>query len=126
MELKTKLKKVKGLGSAKEGVEHWWMQRVTAVALIPLVVWFVISVIKLVGMDYPQAKTWVQYPYNAVLLILLFPTVFYHAGLGLKVVIEDYVHNEFIKILLIIFIKLLFFVTTVSAVFAVLYINFKM
>ena len=83
-----------GLGSAKEGVEHWWAQRVTAIALVPLVLWFVIAVIGLAGADVDDRRIGSANPMPAVLLVLLLIATFYHAALGLQVVIEDYVHSE--------------------------------
>src|SRR5689334_8490690 len=83
-----------GLGSAKEGVEHWWAQRVSALALVPLALWFVIAVIELAGADRAQFVAWVGQPVPAVFLILLLIATFYHGALGLQVVIEDYVDNE--------------------------------
>ena len=83
-----------GLGSAKEGVDHWWAQRITAIALVPLSFWFVSSVIGLVGADLEAVQNWVSQPLPAILLILLLIATFYHVSLGLQVVIEDYVHQE--------------------------------
>ena len=83
-----------GLGSAKEGVQHWWAQRVSALALVPLALWFVVAVIELAGADRAQFVAWVGQPVPAVFLILLLIAVFYHGALGLQVVIEDYVDNE--------------------------------
>ena len=82
-----------GLGSAKEGVGHWWAQRVTAIALVPLAVWFVIVVVGLAGADRAVFVDWVRHPVPAVLLVLLLVATFYHGALGLQVVIEDYVEN---------------------------------
>ena len=83
-----------GLGSAKEGVEHWWLQRITAVALVPLSLWFVIAIIRLVGADSDGVRDWVGNPLPAILLVLLLIATFWHAALGLQVVIEDYIHAE--------------------------------
>lgn len=96
--LRSPLGRVRGLGSAKEGVSHWWAQRLTAIALIPLTIWFVISVIGLAGADYGDFKAWLDDPGTAALLAILVFTVFWHAKLGVQVVIEDYVHNEAAKI----------------------------
>lgn len=94
MSLQTPLARVLGRGSAREGVEHWWWQRLTAVALVPLGIWFVIAVISLVGAGYPEARAWVTAPLNMVLLIAFSAALLHHAQLGLQVVIEDYVHHE--------------------------------
>jgi succinate dehydrogenase / fumarate reductase membrane anchor subunit len=94
MSLRSPLGRVRGLGSAKEGVNHWWAQRLTAFALIPLTVWFVISLLTVMGADYAVVRAWVGSPVVAGLLILLIAATFYHAYLGLQVVIEDYVHSE--------------------------------
>src|SRR5437763_3883690 len=83
-----------GLGSAKEGVEHWWRQRVSALALVPLTLWFVIAVIGLVGADRQALVAWLHNPMSAVLMVLLLIATFYHTALGLQVVIEDYIHRE--------------------------------
>jgi succinate dehydrogenase / fumarate reductase, membrane anchor subunit len=109
-----------GLGSAKEGVEHWWMQRITAVALVPLTLWFVIAVIGLVGADLEAVQNWVGRPLPAILLMLLLIASFYHMSLGLQVVIEDYVHTELTKLGLVIAIRLLCFAFVVAGIFAVL------
>ena len=87
-----------GLGSAKEGVEHWWVQRITAMALVPLACGSSIAIIGLVGADLDTVQDWVGRPLPAILLVLLLIATFYHAALGLQVVIEDYVHAELAKL----------------------------
>jgi succinate dehydrogenase / fumarate reductase membrane anchor subunit len=87
------LARAMGLGSAKEGAEHWWMQRVSAVALVPLTLWFVASIIAHIGNDYPTFIAWLRTPLASVSMILLLVVLFYRTALGLKVVIEDYVHS---------------------------------
>ena len=109
-----------GLGSAKEGVEHWWAQRVTAIALVPLSIWFVISVIGFVGADLETVQDWVSRPLPAILLVLLLIASFYHMSLGLQVVIEDYVHTELVKLGLVIVVRLFCFAVAVAGIFAVL------
>jgi succinate dehydrogenase / fumarate reductase membrane anchor subunit len=109
-----------GLGSAKEGVEHWWAQRITAIALVPLSVWFVISVIGFVGADLETVQDWVSRPLPAILLVLLLIASFYHMSLGLQVVIEDYVHTELVKLGLVIVVRLFCFAVAVAGIFAVL------
>jgi succinate dehydrogenase / fumarate reductase, membrane anchor subunit len=109
-----------GLGSAKEGVEHWWVQRVTAVALVPLVLWFVIAVIGLVGADRAAVIAWVKSPMPAVFLILLLVATFYHTALGLQVVIEDYVHGEGLRLGALLAMRFLCIVLALRGVIAVL------
>lgn len=109
-----------GLGSAKEGVEHWWLQRLTAVALVPLTLWFVIAIIRFAGADIDTVRDWVGSPLPAILLVLLLIAIFWHASLGLQVVIEDYVHTEFTKLGLLIVVRLACFALAVAGVFAVL------
>jgi len=88
-----------GLGSAKSGTRHWWHQRITALALFPLTVWFVVSMAALAGADHGALVIWVRLPLVSVLLVLFIGLVFYHFQLGARVVIEDYVHPERGKIL---------------------------
>jgi succinate dehydrogenase / fumarate reductase, membrane anchor subunit len=109
-----------GLGSAKEGVEHWWLQRITAVALVPLSLWFVIAIIRLVGADSDGVRDWVGNPLPAIMLVLLLIATFYHAALGLQVVIEDYIHAELTKLGLVVIVRLGCFALAVAGVFAVL------
>lgn len=82
-----------GLGSAKEGVEHWWHERLTAVALVPLTVWFAASIMAHAGSDYDAFIAWLSTPLTTFLMVLLLIALFYHTALGLQVVIEDYVHS---------------------------------
>ena len=109
-----------GLGSAKEGVEHWWLQRITAVALVPLTLWFVVAVIRLAGADFDTVRDWVGRPLPAIMLVLLLIASFCHASLGLQVVIEDYVHAELAKLGLLIVVRLACFAFAVAGIFAVL------
>ena len=109
-----------GLGSAKEGVEHWWLQRITAVALVPLSLWFVIAIIRLVGADSDGVRDWVANPLPAIMLVLLLIATFYHAALGLQVVIEDYIHAELTKLALVVIVRLGCFALAVAGMFAVL------
>ena len=109
-----------GLGSAKEGVEHWWLQRVTAVALVPLTLWFVIAVVRLSSADIDTVRDWVGRPLPAILLVLLLIATFWHASLGVQVVIEDYVHVDLAKLGLLIVMRLACFALAVAGVIAVL------
>ena len=98
-DMRTPLNRVRGLGSAKEGADHFWRQRLTALLLIPLVLWVGFS-IAAIPTDHATLVSWVQQPLVTVLLLLLILSVFYHAQLGLQVVIEDYVHNPAVEIVL--------------------------
>ena len=89
--MRSQLGRVRGLGSSKSGVEHWWVDRLTAIALIPLTVWFVISVLVLLGAAQPVVVAWAARPVNTVLLLALVIMTFHHMQLGLQVVIDDYV-----------------------------------
>ena len=106
MALKTPLARVLGLGSAKEGVDHWWSQRLTAVALVPLGLWFIYSILSLLASDHSAAVEWLRSPIQATLLILFNISVFWHAFLGLQVVIEDYIHTEWLKVALLMSLKM--------------------
>ncbi len=92
--LRSALGRARGLGSAKAGVAHWWAQRITALALIPLTLWFVASVVALTGASHSEAVAWLSRPHNAVLMLALIGASFWHAALGLQVVIEDYIRSE--------------------------------
>jgi len=122
MSLQSKLGRARGLGSAHEGLGHWKMQRLSAIGLIPLVIWFVISIIGNVGADYDAMRAWLGQPGNATLLILLLGTVFFHAQLGIQMVIEDYVHDPLWKPLSLIATKLLAFALGTYAVVSVLFV----
>lgn len=89
--MRSQLGRVRGLGASKSGVEHWWVERLTAIALIPLTVWFVISVLVLLGATQPMVVAWAARPVNTVLLLALVIMTFHHMQLGLQVVIDDYV-----------------------------------
>ena len=90
----TDLGRVRGLGSAKGGVHHWWLQRVTAVSNLVLVLWFIFSLVRLPSLDYSSVTLWLRQPVAAVPMLLLIVTVFWHLRLGVQVLIEDYVHGS--------------------------------
>lgn len=120
MKLRTPLAKVRGLGSAKEGTHHWWAQRLTAIALVPLSLWFIYSLVCMTTRDYMAAIGWLQSPITSTLLVLFVFSLFYHAQLGMQVVIEDYVGNEALKITSIIVLKFVMFFAGLAGVMAVL------
>ena len=124
MNLRSPLSQARGLGSAKEGVNHWWMQRVTAVALIPLSLWFVFSLARYHMATYDMAVLWIRSPFVAIALVLYFLALFYHAALGVQVVIEDYVGSEAVKIAGILLVKLGLFALAAASIFSVLKIAF--
>ena len=112
--------KSQGLGSAREGVGHWWMQRVTAIALIPLTLWFAGSVLAHAVDDYAAFKAWLHAPLAAIPMVLLLIALFYHMALGLQVVAEDYLHHERVRIPAVIAIDLGSFALATSGIIATL------
>ncbi|MEI6201004.1 MAG: succinate dehydrogenase, hydrophobic membrane anchor protein [Enhydrobacter sp.] len=120
---RTPLSRARGLGSAKEGVHHWWMQRVTAIALIPLVVWFAISLVMLSGADYAVARAWIGSPLVMVLLTLTIVVGLYHGQLGLQVVWEDYTDGA-LRVFMILFTKFVAVLFGLGAVLAIMRIGF--
>jgi len=117
------LSRAVGLGSAKEGVGDWWGERVAAVALVPLTLWFAGSLIAQTGTDYAAFIAWMRTPFAATLMILLLIALFYHTALGLKVVIEDYVHSG-LKLALVLAVRLGCFALATAGVVATLRITF--
>ena len=123
-DLRTPLSRARGLGSAKQGVHHWWAQRITAVALIPLVTWFAISLIMLSGADYAVVRAWIGSPVVMVLLTLTIVIGLHHGQLGMQVVIEDYVHGEGMKLALIVLLRFIAVFFGLAAIVAILRIGF--
>ena len=121
---RTPLSRVRGLGSAKEGVEHWWVQRVTAAALIPLTVWFAASLIAITGSDYTTVIAWFKKPFTPILMVLLLIALFHHMALGLQVVVVDYVHADWAKRPAVVAIRLACFALSVAGIYATLRIAF--
>jgi succinate dehydrogenase / fumarate reductase membrane anchor subunit len=121
---RTPLARVRGLGSAKDGVGHWGAQRLTAIALIPLVVWFAISLVMLSGADYTVVRAWIGSPLVMMLLILTIGVGLHHGQLGLQVVIEDYVGNDGWKLALIVIVKFIAVLFGLGAIVAILRIGF--
>ncbi len=118
------LKKAKGLGSAHTGTHHWMMQKITALAQIPLVIWLIWSIISLQGVSYVEFSAWLGQPINAILMIILVCSVMLHAKLGTQVVVEDYITNEPLKMAKLICHKILFFAMGVAIIFSILKISF--
>jgi succinate dehydrogenase / fumarate reductase, membrane anchor subunit len=124
MSLMTPLNRVLGLGTAKGAAEHWWLQRVTAVALLPLGLWFALALLALPGFDHAAVIAWVQRPLTSILLILMVVAVGYHSHLGVQVVIEDYVASKGLRVATLMASTLAHFGLSIAAVFAVLKIAF--
>ena len=123
MSLQSDLGKVRGLGSAKDGTQHWWWQRVTAIAMIPLSIWFISGLICMIGGSYQQAIDWVQKPHVTLLMVAFLSALFYHLKLGMQVVIEDYLHHEWVKIAALIGLKFASILGAMAAVIAILKIS---
>jgi succinate dehydrogenase / fumarate reductase membrane anchor subunit len=118
--LRSPLGRVRGLGSAKSGVHHWWLQRVTSISLLPLTLWFVLSVATLAGAGHADTVTWIARPWNAVLLLATIGITFYHTALGLQVIVEDYANQEWVKMASILAIKAICVVLALASALAVL------
>ncbi|MEW6037304.1 MAG: succinate dehydrogenase, hydrophobic membrane anchor protein [Pseudomonadota bacterium] len=121
---RTPLARARGLGSAREGLHDWWRQRVTAVALVPLGLWFAFSVALLPSASHAQLVAWINVPWNTLLLLSFILIVFYHTMLGLQVIIEDYVHLDWLKLAGILGVKLVISFLGLAAVYAILRIVF--
>ena len=120
MKLRSPLSKAIGLGSAKHGFSHWWWQRVTAIALIPLTLWFVYSVICLVGQDHAEVANWLASPINATIVLLFVLTALFHGQTGVQVVIEDYIHTMWLNLILLLSTKFSAVIMAVLAIISVL------
>jgi len=120
MSIRTPLAHVRGLGAAKDGAHHWWMQRVTSVILVPLVLWFVISLLSVSRADYEGFQHWLSSPVNAGLLVALLTAMFYHASLGMQVIYEDYVRPEGAKVIAVLVTQLVLFLLGAISIVAVL------
>ena len=118
-DLRTPLARARGLGSARYGVHHWWAQRLTAIALIPLVVWFAISLVMMSGADYGAVRAWIGSPVVMVLLILTIAVGLHHGQLGLQVVIEDYVHTRSLELGLQVLVRFACVLGALTAVVAI-------
>ena len=124
MSMRTPLGKVRGLGSAKSGTEHFWMQRVTAIANIPLIIFFVIFIIAHLGATRAELVASLGNPFVAILLVLTFLSVLWHMRLGLQVVIEDYVHGHAVKFAALLANSFVALLLGVAALYAILKMSF--
>lgn len=119
-QLRSPLGRVRGMGAARSGAHHWWMQRVTSIALLPLTIWFIVALASNAGMTHAEATAWIRQPLNAVLLLALIGLTFHHTASGLQVVIEDYVKPEWTKIAALLAVKGICWLLALAAALAVL------
>lgn len=124
MSLRSPLSRVLGLGSAKDGTAHWWAQRVTAVALVPLTLWFAFSLLTLPDFDYETVRTWLSVPITGFLALLLVGVLSYHSYLGTIVIVEDYVASSGMKVLTLMILRFLYVLAGGAAMFAILRVVF--
>ena len=124
MRMETPIARVRGLGSARSGAHHWWLERLTSVSTLLLFVWFVVSLLRLPSLDYSAVTEWLSAPLGAVPMLLLIVSTFWHLKLGLQVVIEDYVHEEGMKFFSITLLNFFTIAVGALAFFAVLRIAF--
>ncbi len=125
MSLRSALGHARGLGSAKEGAHHWWLQRLTAIALIPLSLWFVASLIGLAGTGHEEFVFWFGNPVCATLMILFIGVGFHHAQLGMQMVYEDYITDHSYRTTMIILTKFACYALAVLSIVSILIIAFK-
>ncbi len=121
--LRSPLGRVLGLGSAKEGVHHWWLQRLTSIALVPLAVWFTVSLLSLPAFDHTTVIAWMAQSWTALLLILFVLIATWHSQLGVRVVVEDYIHGGAKTVVLVIVAFAHCFIAA-AGVFAILKVAF--
>jgi len=124
MSLQSPLGRVLGLGSAKDGTGHWWAQRVSAVALIPLTLWFMFSLLSLPALDYATVRVWLSFPMSGFLALLSVAVLTYHSYLGTTEVIEDYVHSAGMKVLSLMVLRFAHVLVGGAGVFAIMRVAF--
>ncbi len=124
MSLRSPLSRVLGMGSAKDGTGHWWAQRVTSVALVPLTLWFVLSLLRLPGLDYDTVHAWASMPSTGLLASLMVAVMAYHSYLGTIVIVEDYVHSAGSKIMLLLLLRFAYVLSGGACIFAILRLSF--
>jgi succinate dehydrogenase / fumarate reductase membrane anchor subunit len=124
MSLRSPLGRVLGLGSAKDGTEHWWAQRVSAIALIPLTLWFMLSLLALPALDYATVRAWLSFPMSGFLAMLLVAVSTYHSYLGTTEVIEDYVPSAGMKVLSLLLLRFVHVLVGGAGIFAIMRVAF--
>ncbi len=124
MSLRSPLSRVLGMGSAKDGTGHWWAQRVTAIALVPLTLWLVLSLLMLPGLGYDTVRAWASMPSTGFLASLLVAVMTYHSYLGTHVIVEDYVHSTGPKIIGLLLLRFAYVLSGGACIFAILRMAF--
>jgi succinate dehydrogenase / fumarate reductase membrane anchor subunit len=124
MSLRSPLGRVLGMGSAKDGTGHWWAQRVSAVALVPLTLWFLYSLLVLPALDYGTVKAWLALPISSFLAALSVAVLTHHSYLGTTVVVEDYVHAAGLKVATLLLLRFLYVIFGGAGIFAILRVAF--
>ena len=120
MSIRTPLARVRGLGTAKDGTHHWWMQRVTSIALVPLVLWFAFSMLRYSRTEYEMFQHWLSNPINAGLMVTFLFVVFYHAKLGMQGIYEDYVRPEWVMYVALLVTQFVLFLLGAISIISVL------
>lgn len=124
MSLRSPLRRVLGLGAAKDGTAQWWAERMSSVALIPLTLWFLIGLLSLPHVDYASVHAWLAAPLQGLLAVLLVGVLAHHGDLGMTVIVEDYVHASGLKVALLVLLRFAFVLIAGASIFAVLHIHF--
>jgi succinate dehydrogenase / fumarate reductase membrane anchor subunit len=124
MSLRSPLGQVAGLGTAKEGVHHWWVQRMTSVALVLLTLWFIASLVHMGSFEYSVSHAWLAKSVNAVLMLLLAIVAIYHSQLGVQVIVEDYVNHHGAKFTVLTLVNFIHLLLAAVAAFAILRVAF--
>lgn len=120
MQYRSDTKKVKGLGTAKHGFQHWWLQKITSVFLLPLSLWFFYSLTRLDSLSPDNVIMWLSQPISALLMALFVTTSIYHGAIGLQVVVEDYVHGKTAQLFLQFLLKFAMFAMLMASLFALI------
>lgn len=124
MSLQSPLGRARGLGSAKDGTHHWWVMRISSIAILPLSLWLVVGLGSVSGQGYEAAAAWISTPWNLTLMVLTIAVLFHHVQLGVSTIVEDYVHQEAMKVAGVIAVKFLTVLLALASIMAVLRVAF--
>ena len=124
--IQTLLAEASSIASHKQGgASHWWCQRLSAIMLAPLMLWFIFSALGLVGADHSAFVIWLSFPLNALLMALVVITLFYHSQQGMKVIVEDYIKNVAVKLTTLIMLKVFAYIGVISSLLAIFLLHFR-